>query len=296
MGSEHKHGDHAPPKVTQNNERIILAALTLTFTVMVVEAAGAYVSGSLALLADAGHMLMDTFALMLAWLGFRFGRMAIDSRRTYGYRRFEVLAGLLNALLLFAVMGWIFVHAVQRVFRPAEIHAAPMFVVAALGLIANLAVLFLLRRADTEHVNIRGAMVHVLGDLLGSVGALLGALLIAWTGWTPIDSILSVLLGTLILRSAWLLVKDSLNILMEGAPPGLEPEKIRSHLLSAVPGLLEAKHIHVWSITSGRVAATLEVQMEAGRSLNWTLQRIKEELQSEFGIDHSTVEISENEL
>lgn len=184
----HSHGhSHGPghshvPKVGVGNERKVLLAFLITFTFMVVEVAGGLISGSLALIADAGHMLTDAAALALSYGAFRFGRRAADRKRTFGYLRFEVIAGLINALALFAILIWISYEAFERFRSPSEILAGPMLIVAIIGLMVNLGVFWILSRGDSEHVNIKGALLHVLGDLLGSVAAIVAAIIIYFTG------------------------------------------------------------------------------------------------------------------
>ena len=247
-GHDHGHGHSHAPAVTGDNERKVLLAFGLTLTFMVVEVVGGLLSGSLALLADAGHMLTDAMALALAYAAFRFGRRVADRRRSFGYLRFEVIAGLVNALTLFLIVGWIVFEAWRRFQQPHEVLAGPMLAVAVGGLLVNLGVLWILTRGDTDHVNIRGAALHVLGDLLGSVGAIAAALVIAWTGWTPIDPILSVVVSVLILRSAWRLLGASTHILLEGAPADATPDIVAAHLQASVPDLAAVSHVHVWSI------------------------------------------------
>ena len=201
--SDHDHAGHShAPTVSASNERVVFIGFLLTSVFMFAEVIAGVMSGSLALIADAGHMLTDSAALLLAWAAFRFGRLASDNQRTFGYMRLEVVAGLINAVTLFALVGWIIYEAIQRFMTPHEVLAGPMFVVAVLGLVINVVVFFVLSRGDKEHVNIRGAMVHVLGDLLGSVAAIAAAVTIWLTGWMPIDPILSVLVSLLVLRSA----------------------------------------------------------------------------------------------
>ncbi|NYZ63527.1 cation diffusion facilitator family transporter [Luteimonas deserti] len=290
----HVHHDHAhghTPAVSSTNERVVLSGFVLTAGFMVVEVAGGLWSGSLALLADAGHMLTDAAALLLAWLAFRMGRRASDARRTFGYLRFEVLAGLVNALTLFALVAWIVWEAIQRLRDPAEVLAGPMLAVAVVGLGVNCLVFWILHRGDQGHVNIRGATLHVLGDLLGSVAAIAAALVIRFTGWMPIDPILSVLVCLLILRSAWALLRGSFHILMEGAPPDVDIEVLRRHLLDAVPGVAAVDHVHVWSITSGRVLATLELALADGAAPARVVPAVKRALADRFAIGHATVEV-----
>ncbi len=289
-GHDHAGHSHAP-KVSKGNERAVLIGLLLTFGFMLAEVVGGYLSGSLALIADAGHMLTDSVALFLAWLGFRLGRRPADSRRSFGYSRLEVLAGLINALTLFALVGWIAYEAVQRLFIPEEVLAGPMLVVAVLGLLVNLVVFRILSSADRDHVNIRGAMVHVLGDLLGSVGAIAAATIIWLTGWMPIDPILSLLVSLLILRSAWALLMRTFNILMEGAPDGVDPAAVQRDLLDHVRGLARVGHLHVWSLSSGQAMATLEIALAPSADPAKVSAAVKERLAAEHEIGHATVEI-----
>lgn len=292
-GHSHDHAGHShAPEVSAANERVVLIGFLLTAGFMVAEVVAGLLSGSLALIADAGHMLTDAAALLLAWAAFRFGRRASDGKRTFGYMRLEVVAGLINAVTLFALTGWIIYEAIQRFMTPHEVLAGPMFVVAVLGLVINIAVFLVLARGDKEHVNIRGAMVHVLGDLLGSVAAIAAAITIWLTGWMPIDPILSVLVSLLILRSAWTLFRGSLHILMEGTPGNVVIEDLSRALVAEVPGLAAVRHVHVWSITSGRPVATLEIVLTPGANAGAVTQGVKAALVAEYGITHATVEIA----
>lgn len=288
-GSGHGHS-HAP-EVTSQNERVVLIGFLLTFGFMFAEIVGGLLSGSLALIADAGHMLTDAAALALAWAGFRFGRRIADKKRTFGYMRFEVLAGFVNAVTLLLLVGWITYEAVERLITPAPVLAGPMLIVAVLGLAVNTGVFYMLMRGDRDHVNIKGAMVHVLGDLLGSVAAIVAAIAIWFTGWTPIDPILSVLLSAIVLRSAWALLRSSMHILMEGAPLGFDPGIMRDSLVNAVPGLTDVRHIHVWSITSGRATSTMHIALAETANPAVTVGHLKAKLAEDYGIEHATVEI-----
>lgn len=292
-GHDHTHA-HAPT-VTGANERKVLLSFFLIFAFMIVEVIGGLVSGSLALLADAGHMLTDAAALALAYAAFRFGRRAVDARRTFGYSRFEVVAGFINAITLFAIVIWIVYEAWQRFQQPHAVLAGPMLGVAVAGLLVNLFVFWILTRGDSEHVNIKGAALHVLGDLLGSVGAVAAAVVIYYTGWTPIDPILSVVVSLLILRSAWTLLGKSLHILLEGAPDNAAPALIEHHLMQAVPGMAAVNHIHVWSITSGRVLATMHVRPRDDADARVVVRAVERELKSRFSIEHATVAIDWND-
>ena len=286
----HGHHDHAPT-VSHGNERAVLFGFLLTFSFMIVEAAGGLLSGSLALVADAGHMLTDSAALALAWAGFHFGRRSSDERRTFGYMRFEILAGFVNAVALLLLIVWIAYEAVMRLVTPQTVLAGPMLAIAVIGLLVNVGVFFMLRQGDQEHVNIRGALLHVLGDLLGSVAAIVAAIAIYFTGWTPIDPILSVLLSAIILKSAWMLLKNTLNILMEGVPGGIAPDDLAETLAKEVAGVEAVEHVHVWSITSGQPLATMNVRLKEGADPRQAVLKAKDVLRERFGIGHSTIEI-----
>ena len=209
IGHSHDHG---------LNRSRVLFALCLTGGFMVVEVIGGIVSGSLALLADAAHMLIDTLALFLTWLAFGLGARPADHARTYGYHRFPILAAFANGIGMLFVVGWICVEAVRRLHEPVEILATPMLVVAVLGLMVNVAAAAILMSADRENLNVRGAYLHVLGDLLGSVAAIAAAVVIMVSGWTMVDPLLSFLVAAIILRSTWFLLRDSGHILLEGTP------------------------------------------------------------------------------
>lgn len=289
-GHDHQGHSHAPT-VSAGNERVVLIGFLLTAGFMLAEVVAGLLSGSLALIADAGHMLTDAAALLLAWAAFRFGRRASDGKRTFGYMRLEVVAGLINAVTLFALVAWIIYEAIQRFMTPHDVLAGPMFVVAVLGLVVNVTVFLVLSRGDKEHVNIRGAMVHVLGDMLGSVAAVVAAVSIWLTGWMPIDPILSVLVSLLVLRSAWKLFRGSLHILMEGTPGNVVIEDLSKALVPEVPGLASVRHVHVWSITSGKPVATLEIVLNPGANASAVTRGVKAALGTGYGITHSTIEI-----
>lgn len=297
-GHDHDHAGHDhdgvhshAPNVSASNEKVVLVGFLLTFGFMFAELIGGLLSGSLALIADAGHMFTDAAALALSWAGFRFGRRKRDDKRTFGYMRFEILAGFINAISLILLVLWIAYEAVQRLLEPAPVLAGPMLVIAVLGLVVNCGVFWMLMKGDTEHVNIRGAMVHVMGDLLGSVAAIVAAVAIYFTGWTPIDPILSVLLSAIVLRSAWALLKASLNVLMEGTPGNVVVSDLKQTLVARVQGLVNVDHVHVWSITSGQPVATMDVQLADGTDAAQALSEVKALLAQEYGIAHSTIEV-----
>lgn len=287
----HSHGHGHGHVHGAGNERAVAWGFLLTFGFMLAEVAGGLISGSLALLADAGHMLTDTAALGVAWIGFRIARRAPDERRSFGYARFEVLAGLANAVTLIAVVAWIAYEAIARLQEPQPVLAGPMMVVATLGLLVNIGVFYLLMRADREHINIRGAIIHVAGDLLGSIAAIIAAGVIYATGWMPIDPLLSLLVGLLILKSAWSLLTHSLHILLEGAPDGIDQAEVRRELAEATPGVIDVHHLHIWSLSSGKNMATLHIQLAPGTDSITALAETKARLADQYGIAHATVQV-----
>jgi cobalt-zinc-cadmium efflux system protein len=258
---------------------------------MLAEAVGGVLSGSLALLADAGHMLTDAAALALAWLAFRIARRPSDWKRTYGFHRFQVLAAYSNGLTLFFIALAIGYEAIQRLRAPGEVLAGPMLVIAGIGLMINVAAFLILRSADRESLNVKGAMLHVLGDLLGSVAAIAAAVVILMTGWMPIDPLLSVLVALLILRSAWFLIAESGHILLEGAPRGLDVRALKDDLVAAIPGVEDVHHVHAWSLTEAKRMATLHVKAADRGDAARISAAVKARLRERYGIEHATVEV-----
>ncbi|CAO3442789.1 Cobalt/zinc/cadmium resistance protein CzcD [Azospirillum argentinense] len=287
----HAHGHSHAATVTADSERRILLVLLMTASLMVVEVVGGVLSGSLALLADAGHMLTDAAALALAWLAFRLGRRPSDRRRSFGYHRLQVLAAFVNGLSLFLLSAWILWEAAQRLMEPQPVLGGTMMAVAVLGGLGNLAGLYILHRGDRENLNVRGAALHVLGDLLGSVAAVVAAGIILATGWTPIDPILSVLVALLILRGAWEVVRQSAHILVEGTPVGIDVDELRSALHEAVPAVTDIHHVHVWSLTAERPLLTMHAVVPPGTDRDAVLRDLVETLRGRFGIGHATVQV-----
>lgn len=295
-GHDHGHGkghghDHAVA-VTADSERRILWVMGLTLVFMLVEVAGGVVSGSLALIADAAHMLTDLLALFLAWFAFRLSRRKPDPMRSYGYHRFQVVASYTNGLFLLLIIGWIVYEAMQRVLNPAPIEGWIMLGVAVAGMAANACGMLILSLGDRNNLNMRAALLHVVSDLLGSLAAVIAAVVIILTDWTPIDPILSVLFAVLILRSAWIIVRRSVHVLLEGSPDDRgSPEAISRLLKQKVAGIEDVHHVHIWSLTAERPLLTLHVRVSDGRVAGDVLAGVKEVLLRDIGIDHSTVQI-----
>ena len=290
----HSHG-HAHNHAHGANQQSVGIAALLTGAFMVVEVIGGVMSGSLTLMADAGHMLTDFAGLGLAWFAFRLARRPADGKRTYGFDRFSVLVAFVNGLALFLIAGWISVEAWRRFNEPVEVLGGLMFWVALAGLGVNILSFLILRRGDRGNLNIRAAALHVMGDLLGSVAAIIASLVIMTTGWMPIDPILSVFVSLIILRSALKIVLESGHILLEGSPPHVDVQAIGVDLVATLDGVEDVHHVHVWSITQERPMATLHARVRSGTNTEETIAAIKERLKTAFEIDHATVEIEHGE-
>ena len=285
-GHAHGHGHgHA------TNERAVALAALLTGVFMVAEVVGGVVSGSLALLADAGHMLTDFASLALAWLGFRLARRPADWRRTYGFDRFSVLVAFVNGISLFAIAVWIVIEAVQRLAEPVEVLGGLMLWVALAGLAVNVIAFLILRAGDRDNLNIRAAALHVAGDLLGSVAAVVASLVILTTGWVQVDPLLSVVVAAIIVRSAWRVVADSGHILLEGSPPGFDVRAIQRDIRAALPYVTDVHHVHAWSISQERPMVTLHASIDAAKDSGAAVREIKHVLAEHFSIAHATIEI-----
>lgn len=289
-GHAHDHDHHHHGGDERNAARIGIAAL-LTGGFMGVELAGGIIAGSLALIADAGHMLSDFGSLALAWIGFRMARRPPDSRRTFGFRRFPVLAAFVNGLTLFAIAVWIVFEGIGRLAEPHAIEPMLMTWVAVGGLAVNIASFVVLHGADRDNLNVRGALLHVIGDLLGSVAAIAAGVIIMTTGWVEADPILSMLVALIILRSAWAITAQSAHILLEGAPNNISLEAVTHDLVDHVDGVLDVHHAHLWSLDGHRSMMTLHARIANSAEGPAIVARIKARLHDKHAIDHATVEI-----
>lgn len=288
-GHDHGHGhDHAPA-----SEKRLLIVLVLTATFMLVEVLGGILTGSLALLADAGHMLTDAGALALAFVAVRLARRPADSARSYGWHRARTLAAFVNAIGLIVISVWIAIEAVMRLVSPEAIVAWPMLWVAAAGLVVNLIGLGLLHHGHEHDLNMRAAWLHVAADLLGSIATMAAAGAILAFGWTWADPVVSAVLSLLILWGAVPLVRSTGHILLEGAPPGIDEATLKPALTEAVPGLADIHHVHAWSLTPDRKLVTLHAVVEPGHDPQAVLRKLKSVLADRFGIGHATIQIEE---
>lgn len=273
----------------QANEKRLLIAIGLTGTFMIAEIVGGFVFNSLALLSDAAHMMTDVMALIIAFIAIQIGKKAADSKRTFGYRRFEVLAAVFNAIILFAVAIYILYEAYERFSQPPEVQTGGMLIVAVLGLIVNLLSMRVLQGGSDESLNMKGAYLEVLADMLGSLGVIIAAVLIYVTKIPQIDPILAVLIGFWVLPRTWKLLKESFHVLLEGVPAGVDLQKVESEL-AAVAGVKDVHDLHIWSVTTGENSLTAHLLVNPGADEALILARAHE-IAATFGIAHATVQV-----
>lgn len=289
---EHKGHDHEHGHVGAAGQRGLLIALSITLLMMVAEVVGGLLANSLALLSDAGHMFTDTLALALSFFAMKFAGMPATERKTFGFYRLEILAALANGTLLALISIYIIYQAYLRLVNPQPVQGGLMLVVAALGLVVNIAgALFLMKFRDTS-INIRGAFLHIIGDAVSSVGVIIGGVIITYTGWYLIDPILSIAIALGIIVGAWGLVTESMNILLESTPSHINVAAV-AEAIGRVRGVREAYHIHVWTITSGVYALSAHVLIDdqpvsGSREM---LDAIRTLLAEKFKILHSTIQL-----
>ncbi len=287
----HDHSHHHALDDTSDGRRRVAIAATLTFAFMIAEVFGGVISGSLALLADAAHMLTDAGSLVLAWIGFKLAERPADPTRSFGWGRFKVLAAFVNGLTLLLLAVWIVYEAIQRLQDPHPVMGQLLLIVAVLGLLVNVVVFRILHAGNQDDLNMRAALWHVAGDMLGSVAAISAALIIMTTGWMPIDPILSVIVAVIIFIGGIGIVRSTAHILIEGVPPGLSIEAIKSDLESSIADAVKVDHIHAWALNESKTLVTLDVGARPGACVESLRREVKARLKEEFGIDHATVEI-----
>lgn len=288
MTPDHHH--HQRHDTSVRGQRALGWTLLLIFSFMIVEIVGAWISGSLALLADAAHTFTDSAALALAWLGFLVARRTADAARSFGYARFEVLAGAFNGLAMMAIVGFIIIEALGRLNAPAQVLPWPMIVVGCLGAAVNL-LAYRLLHGSSDHINVRGALLHVLGDLLSSVATVVAGIVILVSGWMPIDPLLSLLVAALVLRSAIGLLRQASHILLEGTPSEIDPERLGDALRESIPGVRDVHHVHVWSLSSGHHLATMHIRVDEDTDHGALLPAVKRLLHERFALAHTTVQV-----
>ena len=282
--------DHAARPQSRSDQRRLVIALVLAASYMLAEVAGGLLTGSLALLADAGHMFSDVVALTMSVVALRIAQRPATSARTYGYFRTEILAALIHGVLLVCVSAGIIYEATERLTAPTPVLAGPMLAVATGGLLVNLIGLQILSKGRHDNLNVRGAWLHVMSDALGSVGAIAASLLIWSFGWMWADPVASLLIGALIIYSSWSLIREAVSVLMEGAPAHIDVEEIQRSLL-ALSGVEAVHDLHVWTIASGRVSLTGHVVIVNGESHSELLRRVCDLVSQRFRIEHATIQI-----
>ncbi|WP_131783681.1 cation diffusion facilitator family transporter [Legionella gresilensis] len=278
-----------PNRLGVSREKSLWWALLLTGGFLIAEVIGGILTGSLALISDAAHMLTDVTALIIALIAIRVSKRPADARRTFGYYRFEILAAAFNAALLFVVALYIIYEAYQRLKQPPEIYSMGMLIIASIGLIVNLASMYLLSHDKDKNLNLKSAYLEVWSDMLGSIGVIIAALLIRFTGWGWVDSAIAVLIGFWVLPRTWILLKETINILLEGVPEGVDFNKIKSRIMST-KGVSDVHDLHIWAITSDKISLTAHLVIGSGFKEESVREEVQSLLLSQFKISHTTLQ------
>ena len=286
----HDHGGGAHNHAAGASSRMLAIALGLTTTFLIAELIGSFVFNSLALLSDAAHMFTDSAALAIALAAVKIGQRPADDARTFGYRRFEILAAAFNALLLFAVAGYVLWEGIDRFFYPAEVQSTGMLVVAAIGLIINLIAMKLLSAGKEHSLNVKGAYLEVWADMLGSIGVIVGAGVIMLTGWQWVDPLVAIGIGLWVLPRTWILLKDTTQILLEGVPAGIDLAKLRAAIAST-PGVAGVHDLHVWSLTSDDHSLSAHVHLTEGADFETVRTAVAARLEKDYCIEHATIQM-----
>ncbi|MDB1135783.1 cation diffusion facilitator family transporter [Candidatus Anaplasma sp. TIGMIC] len=278
--------------------RMIVAIVVISFT-LIAETIGGVVSNSLALLSDAGHVLTDLVALILSCVAFRLTTKSADTQRSYGYHRFQVMAAFVNGVSLLVIAALMTVEAIHRFIDPVEVDGQLMLYVAVFGFVANVAVFFIMYRKNECNLNVQSALLHVVGDLLGSVAAIVSSIVIQLSGWQLIDPLLTVAISFIMVYSAFRVVKNSSNILLEGKPYDIDIEDVKTHILSSVAGIIDVHHVHLWSLTADYPIMTMHVKISGTEGAHsqplFVVKTIKKLLRERFGITHITIEVETGE-
>jgi cobalt-zinc-cadmium efflux system protein len=280
----HHHHNHGAP----SSQKRLLLALLITGGFGIVEMVGGVMTGSLALISDAGHMFTDAAALLLALIANLIGQRPANAANSYGYARAEVIGALVNSLAMMALVVWIVVEAVSRLLDPHPVNGMGVMIIAVIGLIVNIISAWQLSH-DHDNLNSRAAMIHVLGDLLGSVAAITAGAVIYFTGWQAIDPILSVVVSLLILRSTWSLLRQATHVLMEGVPQHLNLEEI-GNVLATEAGVVQVNDLHIWNISGGKVALSAHIVIEKPETWPLQLKHMNQLLKEQYGIQHITLQ------
>ena len=302
MGHNHNHDNHGHSHSEHNhthnaNKKALTISFVLIACFMFVEFIGGYLTHSLALISDAGHMLSDAVALGLSLSALIFGARAATHSKTYGYKRFEILAALLNGVVLVLLAVFIFKEAIERLSDPPHVMGKGMMIISVIGLIINIIVAYILHSQGStkENLNVRSAFLHVIGDLLGSVGAIVAAILIMLFGWYIADSIASMIVSVLVLYSGWNVLKESINILMEAKPSDIDSNKV-AKILKFIDGVEDIHDLHIWMITSDFSVMTVHLKVKENADRDIILEQAKSSIDKEFGIKHITIQMEGREF
>lgn len=286
----HDHGGAGHDHTAGASSRSLTIALALTGTFLIAELVGAWLFNSLALLSDAAHMFTDAAALGIALIAIKLGQRPADDQRTYGYRRFEILAAAFNAVLLFLVAAYVFYEGIMRFFQPEAVQSKGMFIVACVGLLVNLISMRVLAGGKDSSLNVKGAYLEVWADMLGSLGVIAGAAAIYFTGWLWVDPVVAIAIGLWVLPRTWILLRDTTHILLQGVPKGLDLNAIRG-AMHATPGVDGVHDLHVWSIATHDISLTAHVTPASGHEPEEVRVSVTEMLDTRFSIHHVTLQI-----
>lgn len=289
MAHDHAHGAGGHNHAAGANSRMLAWALALTTGFLIVELIGAFVFDSLALLSDAAHMFTDSAALAIALAAVKIGQRPADDTRTFGYRRFEILAAAFNALLLFAVAGYVLWEGVARFFDPVPVESTGMLIVASLGLVVNLVAMRLLAAGKEGSLNMKGAYLEVWADMLGSIGVIAGALVIMATGWTWVDPVVAIGIGLWVLPRTWILLRDTTHVLLEGVPRGITLGEVRA-AIAGTAGVAGVHDLHVWSVGGDDANASVHTRLADGADPDVVRCAVADLLATRFGIAHATIQ------
>lgn len=291
------HHHHHFDEVREGNKKGLLIALIITTGIMLLEFFGGLITNSLALLSDSGHMLSDASSLALSLVAFWFATRPASPKKTYGFYRFEILAALFNAVTLFVIAGFIVYEAFQRFIEPPTVASGTMMIIAGIGLLANiLSAWSLISKGDVKNnVNLRSAYLHVLGDALGSVGAIIAGLLMLMFEWYIADPIISVVVAILILKSAWGVLTHSIHILMEGTPITIDQKEVKA-TLEEIEGVIDVHDLHIWTITSGIDSLTCHILIKDDHDSQEILQQSIDKIRDKFKIEHTTIQIEKSSI
>ena len=290
----HDHGSKGHNHAAGANSKMLAIALGLTTTFLIAELIGSFVFNSLALLSDAAHMFTDSAALAIALAAVKIGQRPADDARTFGYRRFEILAAAFNALLLFAVAGYVLWEGIQRFRQPSEVQSTGMLIVAAVGLVINIIAMKLLSSGKDASLNVKGAYLEVWADMLGSIGVIVGAITIMLTGWQWVDPLVAIGIGLWVLPRTWILLKETTQILLEGVPKGINITELRA-AINSTPGVAGIHDLHVWSLTSDDHSLSAHVALAAGADFETVRKTVVAMLYDRYEIQHVTLQVERDE-